>query len=56
MAAEGMQFPWRGNGGTISLYLGVIWEKSAKWFRKAAEEGYSHKYSSTSETGKEAIE
>ncbi len=23
MAAEGMQFPWRGNGGTISPNLGV---------------------------------
>ncbi len=28
MAAEGMQFPWRWNGGTISLNLGVIWEMS----------------------------
>ena len=28
MAAEGMQFPWRGNGGTIFLNLGVIWEMS----------------------------
>ncbi len=30
MAAEGMQFPWRWNGGAISLYLGVIWEMPAK--------------------------
>ncbi len=30
MAAEGMQFPWRWNGGTISLNLGVIWEMSAQ--------------------------
>ncbi|MCH8154427.1 MAG: PAS domain S-box protein, partial [Proteobacteria bacterium] len=28
MAAEGMLFPWRWNGGTISLNLGVIWEMS----------------------------
>ena len=28
MAAEGMRFPWRWNGGTISLNLGVIWEMS----------------------------
>ncbi len=28
MAAEGMPFSWRGNGGTISLNLGVIWEMS----------------------------
>ncbi len=28
MAAEGMQFSWRWNGGTISLNLGVIWEMS----------------------------
>ena len=27
-AAEGMQFPWRWNGGTISPNLGVIWEMS----------------------------
>ena len=25
---EGMQFLWRGKGGTISLNLGVIWEMS----------------------------
>ncbi len=30
MAAEGMQFPWRWNGGTISLNLGVIWEMSGE--------------------------
>ena len=28
MAAEGIQFSWRWNGGTISLNLGVIWEMS----------------------------
>ena len=27
-AAEGMQFPWRWNGGTISTVLDVIWEMS----------------------------
>ena len=30
MAAEGMQCPWRSNGGTISPKLGVIWEMSVK--------------------------
>ena len=30
MAAEGMQFSWRWNGGTISLNLGVIWEMSVE--------------------------
>ncbi len=30
MAAEGMQFSWRWNGGTNSLNLGVIWEMSDK--------------------------
>ncbi len=30
MAAEGMQFLWRRDGGTISLYLEVIWEMSVK--------------------------
>ena len=29
MAAEGMQFSWRWNDGTISPNLGVIWEMSA---------------------------
>ncbi len=29
MAAEGMQFSWWWNGGTISPNLGVIWEMSA---------------------------
>jgi hypothetical protein len=29
MAAEGMQFSWRWNGGMISLNLGVIWKISA---------------------------
>ena len=28
MAAEGMQFPWRWNGSTISVNLKVIWEMS----------------------------
>ena len=30
MAAKGMPFPWRRNGGTISLNLGVIWEMSVQ--------------------------
>ncbi len=30
MAAEGMPFPWRWNGDTILLNLGVIWEMSDK--------------------------
>ncbi len=30
MAAEGIQFSWWWNGGTISLNLGVIWEMSVK--------------------------
>ncbi len=30
MAAEGMPFPWRWNGGTISTDLDVIWGMSAK--------------------------
>ncbi len=28
MAAEGMQFPWRWNGGTISMSLEGIWAKT----------------------------
>ena len=28
MAAEGMPFPWRRNGGKISTKLEVIWEMS----------------------------
>ncbi len=28
MAAEGMQFPWRWNGGTISTNLEGIWAKT----------------------------
>jgi hypothetical protein len=28
MAAEGMPFPWRWNGGMISANLEVIWEMS----------------------------
>ena len=41
MAAEGMQFPWRWNGDTVSLNLGVIWEMSARilmlgWLDKRA--------------------
>ncbi len=36
MAAEGMPFPWRWNGGTISTDLDVIWgmsirESSTAW-------------------------
>ncbi len=34
MAAEGMSFPWRWNGDTISLNLGVIWEMSIKAYRE----------------------
>jgi hypothetical protein len=30
MAAKEMQFSWRGNDGTISPNLGVIWEMSDK--------------------------
>ncbi len=30
MAAEGMPFPWRWNGGPISLNLLVIWEMSVR--------------------------
>jgi len=30
MVEEGMQFPWRWNGGTISLNLEVIWKMSLK--------------------------
>ncbi len=30
IAAEEMEFPWRWNGGTISLNLDVIWGMSAK--------------------------
>ena len=30
MAAEGMEFSWRWNGGAIFLNLGVIWEMSGK--------------------------
>ena len=30
MAAEGIQFPWRGNGSTISTDLDVIWGMSDK--------------------------
>ncbi len=37
MAAEGMQFPWGRNGGTISLNLGVIWEMSAKGEKRHAD-------------------
>ncbi len=32
MAAEGMQFLWRRDGGTISLYLEVIWEMSVEGY------------------------
>ena len=37
MAAEGMQFPWRGNSGTISPNLGVIWEMSDEAAREHGE-------------------
>ncbi len=30
MAAEGIQFPWRWNGGTILPNLDVIWDMSVK--------------------------
>jgi hypothetical protein len=30
MAAEGMQFSWRWNGGMVSLNLGVIWGMSVQ--------------------------
>ena len=30
MAAEGMQFPWRCDGGTISTNLNVIWGMSVE--------------------------
>ncbi len=32
MAAEGMQFPWRWNGGTIFPNLDVIWGMSVQLF------------------------
>ena len=35
MAAKGMQFRWRWNGGTISLNLAVIWEMSVVYKQKA---------------------
>ena len=31
MAAEGIQFPWRGNGSTVSTDLDVIWGMSARY-------------------------
>ncbi len=31
MAAEGMQFSWRWNGGKIFLNLRVIWEMSGEY-------------------------
>jgi len=31
MAAEGMPFPWRWNGGTISTNLDVIWGMSVEY-------------------------
>ena len=33
MAAEGMPFPWRWNGSTISTDLDVIWEMSVYEYR-----------------------
>ncbi len=38
LAAEGMQFPWRWNGGTISLNLGVVWEMSVRRYGRAPRE------------------
>ncbi len=35
MAAKGVQFSWRWNGGTISLNLRVIWEMSVKKIAEA---------------------
>ncbi len=35
MAAEGMQFSWWWNGGTISLNLGIIWEMSVHRYGRA---------------------
>ena len=54
MAAEGIQFPWRWNGGTTSTVLDVIWGMSANvsWSgfqhaasrsRSAAESGMAGK-------------
>ena len=40
LAAKGMQFPWRWNGDTISLNLGVIWEMSVPMCGGAAQRGY----------------
>ena len=37
MAAEGMPFPWRGNGSTISIDLAVIWEMSVHSFERSNE-------------------
>ena len=37
MAAEGMPFPWRGNGSTISTDLDVIWGMSVKKAASAKE-------------------
>ena len=37
MAAEGMPFPWRGNGSTISTDLDVIWGMSDKQTHGARE-------------------
>ncbi len=35
VAAKGMQFPWRWDGGTISTNLDIIWEMSVKsWVRR----------------------
>jgi hypothetical protein len=36
MAAEGLPFPWRWDGGTISLNLEVIWGMSVKFFRSGS--------------------
>ena len=36
MAAEGMPFPWRWNGGAISTDLKGIWGMSAYWIGQLA--------------------
>jgi hypothetical protein len=39
MAAEGIPFPWRWNGSTISTDLDVIWGKSVYRFKELYETG-----------------
>ena len=38
MAAKGIQFPWRSDGGTISTNLDVIWGMSDGMSNELAEE------------------